>query len=65
MAKEENKSTENKSTENLNEQNGENLVKGQVNEKLYSENPLNEGYQPTDELDTSNPPVDINTDETE
>jgi len=34
------------------------IIKGYVNEKLYSERPITEGYQPTDRLDTSNPPVD-------
>ncbi|MFW6275605.1 MAG: hypothetical protein ACOC2M_03120 [bacterium] len=31
-------------------------IKGQLNEKLYNERPIKEGYQPTDRLDTSNPP---------
>ncbi|WMJ74372.1 hypothetical protein RCC89_14530 [Cytophagaceae bacterium ABcell3] len=38
------------------EKSKEDLIKGQVNEKLYSEKPLQEGYQPKDKLDTSNPP---------
>lgn len=38
------------------ERSREELVKGQVSEKLYSENPVREGYQPTNKLDTSNPP---------
>lgn len=40
------------------------IIKGQINERLYSEKPIKEGYQPTDRLDTSNPPVDKGEDKT-
>ena len=41
------------------------IIKGQINERLYSEQPATEGYQPTDKLDTSNPPTDRGEDKTE
>ena len=40
----------------------EKLIKGQSYKKLYSEKPIKEGYQPTDKLDTSNPPVNQDKD---
>lgn len=39
--------------------------KGQINVNLGSEKPIKEGYQPTDKLDTSNPPTDKGEDKTE
>lgn len=34
------------------------IIKGERDTGLYSDRPINEGYQPSDKLDTSNPPVD-------
>jgi hypothetical protein len=41
------------------------LIKGEINRRLYSEQPIKEGYQPTDKLDTSNPPTDKGKDKSE
>jgi len=35
-----------------------NIAKGEPKERLYQNIPITEGYQPTDKLDTSNPPTD-------
>lgn len=40
------------------------LIKGQFEKAWHDEKTIKEGYQPTDILDTSNPPVDKGSDNT-
>jgi len=56
MTEEKNNKTEQKQQKP--EPNKQEINRGQASDKLYSDKPINEGYQPTDQLDTSNPPVD-------
>ncbi len=58
------KKTTNEPQTNKKSQNEE-LIKSKINENLYDNKPVYENYQPTDELDTSNPPTNSDDNQTE